>query len=648
MKKILLTFSLALVSLQFCIAGRGFAIVVDPKSHAQASSEIDAYARAIEEVNHLKVYTLEDKWGIPDSIREHLRKMYLEGKIEGAVFIGDIPVPMIRDAQHLTSAFKMDQKMPRKDSSVPSDRFYDDFSLRFTPLGRDEGTPLWYYSLLASSAQHIHSDIYTGRIRPTDAGSTSRYDKLRAYLKKVVEEKHRVNRLDRIFYFTGQGSLNDSRVAAIDEKAQYYAHFPWLLNDTKATISYMDFSQEKYIKVSLMNELQREDLDLAILHHHGDYDTQYLNKEHKDTPDSVDRDMRDLHLSDFKTYGFRPSARFVIFDACYNGAFEMPDCIANEYIFSSGRTVACMAGTVNLLQDKWYDKYIGLLGLGYTTGQINDFQAYLESHIIGDPTFTFTPQKGYSLNNIGDGRALKLCSDYQRGKVSSAKLLSVLTSSPYDQERLQALELIAEANDSNTVKGLAAAASDRTEMIQRFAVNFIRDNGSSSLALPLVRLWLDKATSARVWADADMSIVYFPKDVLLKALGKVMQERHIVDSDSIMRYATKKFSKYGDYWLSDVKEMLADTLKDKSFNFTASAMRIYCPPSAIPQILDYISSPAHRDDRRISLIEAMGWYGRSYHAPEIAKTTLAIIRDSSASPRLRDEALRTWRRITGK
>jgi len=34
---------------------------------------------------------------------------------------------MIRDAQFLTSAFKMDQKRPWQQSSIPSDRYYDDF-----------------------------------------------------------------------------------------------------------------------------------------------------------------------------------------------------------------------------------------------------------------------------------------------------------------------------------------------------------------------------------------------------------------------------------------------------------------------------------------------------------------------------------------
>lgn len=102
---------------------RGFAIVVDPKSYAEAKNEISAYAQSVENMG-LKTITVIDKWGIPDSIRAELKKLYDDKKtpIEGAVFIGDIPIPMIRDAQHLTSAFKMNQEtFPREEFTVPSD-----------------------------------------------------------------------------------------------------------------------------------------------------------------------------------------------------------------------------------------------------------------------------------------------------------------------------------------------------------------------------------------------------------------------------------------------------------------------------------------------------------------------------------------------
>ncbi|MCH3984743.1 MAG: hypothetical protein LKE55_01085 [Prevotella sp.] len=187
----------------FC-SGKGFVICIDSVSYRQAETEVKAYAKAIGQVQGMKVYTLIDKWNVPDSIRKNLYKMYRHGKISGVVFIGDIPIPMICDGQHLTSAFKMDQRQPRQESSVPSDRFYDDFGLKFNYLDHDAGTPLYYYSLRGDSEQHIHCNLFSGRIRPTDAGGVSRYEKLRRYLRKVVEEKRSVNDLDRVFFFRGK------------------------------------------------------------------------------------------------------------------------------------------------------------------------------------------------------------------------------------------------------------------------------------------------------------------------------------------------------------------------------------------------------------------------------------------------------------
>ena len=112
-----------------------FAIIIDSKSYAEAKKEIDEYKKIIEN-DGLGTYIISHTWTKPDEIREILIKLYNDKKapLEGTVLVGDIPIPMLRDAQHLTSAFKMDQKRNWQQSSVPSDRFYDDFGLKFDYL----------------------------------------------------------------------------------------------------------------------------------------------------------------------------------------------------------------------------------------------------------------------------------------------------------------------------------------------------------------------------------------------------------------------------------------------------------------------------------------------------------------------------------
>ena len=124
MKKTAILLLLALATGLQSQARDGFAIVIDQKSYTEAKAEVDAYAKSVEQLHGLHVYTVIDRWGIPDSIRATLKRMHEQKQdpIIGTVLIGDIPVAMIRDGQHMTSAFKMNQIQPRKESSVPSDR----------------------------------------------------------------------------------------------------------------------------------------------------------------------------------------------------------------------------------------------------------------------------------------------------------------------------------------------------------------------------------------------------------------------------------------------------------------------------------------------------------------------------------------------
>lgn len=94
-----------------------------------------------------------------------------------------------------------------------------------------------------------------------------------------------------------------------------------------------------------------------------------------------------------------------MFDACFNGSFYEKDNIAGAYVFSDGKTVVAQGGTVNTIQDKWPDEFLGLLGAGMRIGQFNRLVCYLENHLIGDPTFHFANNSGI---NVDINRALVL------------------------------------------------------------------------------------------------------------------------------------------------------------------------------------------------------------------------------------------------
>lgn len=723
MKRFIPTILIAMAIPLHAIAGNGFAIVVDPKSYSEAKSEIEAYAQAIEQVNNWKVFTIIDQWGIPDSIRTRLIRLHQqkENPIVGCVFMGDIPVAMVRDGQHMTSAFKMNQKSDRKQSSVPSDRYYDDFGLQFKFIDKDPDAPYFYYSVEPHSQQRVRPDLFSGRIRPTDAGGTSRYDKLRAFLRKTTAEKLRKRSLRQMFYFSGHGYISESKVARIDEKASYFEHFPTLKGRNNA-IGYMDNTDHNPIKEHLMNELMRTDLDLAILHHHGYWNTQYLNainrpysvkaakeyiignirrhvyeakqrdKNHDslrvalqqkfDVPstwtenvlsdslarlDSVTDAGLDLHLEDFQFYGYHPNVPMVIIDACFCGSFHRENCIANEYIFQPGGTVAVLANSVNALQDKWSDRFIGIVAEGGCAGDLVKYAGYLESHVIGDPTFGYVPEsksvdlhsmaikknpagwKRLLKNGTPDQQALAIEQLYCLGALGSKDLLNIYRTSSYGIVRLQALLTIANFRDDNFIQAVALASQDSYELAQRTAIKLMAQSGDKQLIPALIKVAISNNTSDRCNFNAMTALSCYPEEDLMTEFARQFDDPSIqyVRKDSVRNIIGDAIRHSAQRLANDIDLMFKPSTKDKERKFTIRSLRNMIPHYKIPALIDYLRHCENREIQ-VMLLESIGWHTRSFQAAKIATAALEISRDMTYPQSVRDEALKTYNRINAK
>jgi hypothetical protein len=441
-KKILVIIIVALtLSASVTGAERGFAIIVDQDTYTACKAEIENY-RSVLESEGLSAVVVARVWSNPVQVRDVLYGMYLNKGLEGAVFIGQIPIPMIRDAQHFTSAFKMDQELfPFGSSSVPSDRFYDDFDLKFDYLGQDSVRKLFhYYSLRGDSPQRVSCDIYSGRIKPTKPGEEG-YTQIREYFKKLLEQRGEINSLDVITSYTGEGSFSNSLTSWKEEGHTIREQFPNAFKN-KNSVKFLLFNMYPYMKDIVSQELRREEMDLMIFHEHGMPFRQYLTatplskgikenssaarrlfrdalrkietKEEREraiaewmgyynidstwfvgaddkewlTRDSLDDIRTGIVLEDIPH--IKPNARVVIFDACYNADFREDSFIAGEYIFGGGKTLLTIGNSVNVLQDKSSADLMGMLGLGFRVGEWMQMTNILESHIIGDPTLRFT------------------------------------------------------------------------------------------------------------------------------------------------------------------------------------------------------------------------------------------------------------------
>ena len=719
---LILLFTLA-VGFSHAATKPGFAIVVDPESQRQAQTELKAYADALTEVQGFHVYTVIDRWGIPDSIRAELQRLHTlkEDPIVGAVFVGDIPVPMIRDAQFMTSAFKMNQKMPRRDSSVPSDRFYDDFGLRFKFLDRDTAdcTHLFYYSLTCEGNQTLHPDLFTGRIRPTDAGGTSRYEKLRAYLRKATAAKRNPEPFQSVFVYTGSGSVNESRVAHIDEQMSMREHFPQLAGKANA-FSYMDFTDEPFVKRKLMNEMMRPDLSLGFMHHHGDFDTQYLTHAPKPAGteealdyllrayrdrlrraarygqdvdsirrmlterdglpeawlagqpspenivlDSLLEDSLNLTLKDFATYGYRPNCRIAVYDACYNGAFHNVDCIANEYIFQPGRTIAGQGGTVNVIQDKWPDRYMGLLADGVMIGLINQQEPELEVHIIGDPTFCFQRNGKTDINKLilsgsakdwerilkkrynPDIRCMALQMLKDSPTLTDARLLQLVRTAASGLVRLQAFYLLQQRNSPLLVDAIEVAASDNAyELLQRMAVNAIPKCGHPRLTKTLARLLAQNNASARVAFNSMEAIQFMPATEMQQAIRQALDSiaPYVTWADEYKAKRQKTVDNYLGRWDEDIIELCEGKLTLQRQRMMADRMKIYLPPYLVQRVAAYTEQCTDPEVQQL-LLSSLGWHRLAYTSNAIAETAQRMSQNAALPQEVRDEALKTYKRV---
>lgn len=701
-----------------------FAIIIDSTSYSKAQNAVNAYKEVIEK-DKLATYIIIDNWKSPDNIKDFLWKLYNDKKmpLEGAVFIGDIPIPMLRDAQHLSSAFKMDQRRDWTQSSIPSDRFYDDFDLKFDFLKRDEKRPeLFYYSLRYDSNQRLNSDIYTGRIKPYDNEKGDKYTQLIAYLQKVVKERteNNTNIIDYLSMGRGHGYNSESKVAWAGEQIALNEQFPLVFSPQGKT-KFMDFDSQWPVKEYFIAEVQQPDLDVMIFHHHGDTNMQYLNgyKEGSDPTTSIENIKRylrgkvrtavrrgktkeeaineyvkslgipyawgedaldpkvvaedslfdlmlDINMNDI--YAMKPNARFIVFDACFNGSFYEQENVAGGYIFNDGKTIAAQANTVNTVQDKWPDELIGLLSAGLRVGAWNQQVNYLETHIIGDPTFHFRNNTDIDfditsaiklkaknndfwlkqLNNKNvdiKSLALKMLYNNQYKGISDLSK-KIYMQSPEMIPRMEALMILSKLTDNNFTDVLKQAYKDSYELIRRFAVEYICKNGSDELIPSFVHSVL--------WDNTSERVVFKQRNFIdLLNLNKVKTEieKQTSQSPAYHKKEVEEWLSFIDKTDKSIEESMkiitskdtSVTIKEKRFELLS--FRNNPASTRIEQLVQVANDSSENEELRLIAIEALGWFNYSYRKNDIIEGLQPLAQESNKNEKLRKEAIKTINRL---
>lgn len=694
------------------------AVVIDQDCYSQTKDAVNEYVDAME-LDGKTGILLIDEWGVPDSIRVRLETLHREKALEGAVLIGDIPVPMIRDAQHLSSAFKMDQKRDWKESSIPSDRYYDDFHLQFNFLSRDKDRKdFFYYSLAPESPQQIRSDIYTARIKP--AQGQDKYKAIADFLRKAVRTKKAAieaagrgtNGLalaepDRVMFFAGHGYNSESMVSRMNEYKALHEQIP-SVNKPGGKVDFINFDFDKSVKTRLLSALGDEDLDVALLHHHGYNDMQLLNgSPYESTPDGwlalarnyfrekmrssrnpeatrkdfikrfgipgewldeasdpeliikdslYDRSM-DIYTDDIDRYDIK--ARFVLFDACFNGAFTEADYVVPHYLFGeANNTVAALAHSVNTLQDVWTDELVGLFDEGVCAGNIFKHVWSLENHLFGDPTFHFGAvsdlDRKVSMKEEKAGIWRKLLKSEstpcdvkclavrvltRNGNITGEELLDLQRNSGSGIVRLAAFNGNVELAGNCLTEAISLGLDDSYELLQRLSARYAGYNQSPELDEQIVRLYVDPLTPTRVMFQLKTPLVDIETGKATELVRKYGHWKGDEGLDSLLDY----LEVCGKSLSADLANLESDSPNARNARLFIRSQRNQCRADILDALQTFF---AKTDDPAIKLqiAELLGWYRYSY-AREKALGICRSLHSAESDPVIRDEFRRSISRL---
>ena len=696
-----------------------FAIVVDQKSYDEAKSEIDAYRASVENEG-LGTYLLIDDWKRPEPIREQLMQLHGDKKapLEGCVFIGDIPIAMVRDAHHLTSAFKMSPKADWQESSVPSDRYYDDFGLKFDYIKQDSVLADYHYvSLNAEGNQYIMPDIYSSRIRPLKVEGMDKYQQIRDYLKKVVAEKQSQNVLDQLTMARGHGYNSEDLVAWSGEQLALREQFPQLFKAGNV-VKFYDFETQYPAKPYYLNEIQREGLDIMLFHHHGGPTTQYLNgsengsdiqlstenikrylrtrikrlmrkmdqetainecvEEYKVPREWCEEVMTEAYAKEDSIYTanmdifstdihkLNPHARFVLFDACYNGSFHMDDNMVGAYIFGKGKTIATMGCTVNTIQDKWPDEFLGLMAEGMRIGQFTRFTCFLENHLAGDPTFHFVPNGSLAMDvnqaivlkegdvNFWKKQLTSPSADMQAMALRQLEMadykeiVPLLQNTYFESDkfvvRLEAMRLLTLNHTEASQEVLKVALNDTYELIRRYATEYCELNSSPELVTSWAESVLmrghEKRHSFRVGSAMDA----FAHTSALDELKRLANEWTWYDRSKVDEFI-KRFGRSKESLEKDFALIVNPESTDKQVSSEISIYRNNPITPAIEPLMVVLKNENRGEELRVAAAETLGWYHLHYDKARIIKELKAY---KTSNEKVMNEIRKTINRLEGK
>ena len=322
-----------------------------------------------------------------------------------------------------------------------------------------------------------------------------------------------------------------------------------------------------------------------------------------------------------------------------------------------------MGNTVNTIQDKWPDEFVGLLASGMRVGQFNRYSCYLETHIVGDPTYRFASNSGidFDINlaltlhsrdakfwkkqldsPIADVQAMALRQLHLARYANLPRLLNEkYFSSQQFVVRMEALKLLALYYPDESAKVLCAALDDGYELIRRLALGYVEDNGNPDILPALVSGYINRWQEARYLFKALEALIAFHPDSVRAEVKRQSAQLTTYDNKFI-----SKLNYQANRWAEDYDEshkmMFDRTLKPNKRLSNILKMRNYPNGRLVPDLLKLVADESESSEVRATAANVLGWL-TSWHDRQSIAAALSSLSISDST--IAREIQRTLKRL---
>ena len=296
-------------------------------------------------------------------------------------------------------------------------------------------------------------------------------------------------------------------------------------------------------------------------------------------------------------------------------------------------------------------------------GQFNRFTGYLESHVIGDPTFHFKNDGSLAFDinqaltlhdrdaafwrkqlscRLPDAKAMALRQLANAGERELPELLAHTYRASDDfVVRMETVKLLSLNNPEQAVATLKESLNDSYELVRRLSAEYVERIADPALIPAFINAFLNRGHEKRLSFRLSGATAAFDSDALQRELHRQLEGR-IVYSDTIVNEIKEAIHSNQLRLDNDQKVLAKPGQKLGTYRNAIYAYRNHPTPLMADTLLRIAADETQPAEVRLYAVHTLGWYDLCYRRLSIAQ---ALTRIQTADRALADEIRRSIRRL---